>query len=86
MQLCKAHLLVVSDFPYLQNSVSGYENTVIFRLKTMFLQYRLWSFEDMENGRRPKDAPRKAAEFTYEALNSLINIGGLNWAVCLKNH
>jgi len=47
----------------------------------MFLCPRLMSFEDIENRRGPKDAPRKAAYFTYEALNCQINIGRLNWAV-----
>jgi len=61
MQLCMVHLLVVSDFQYLQNSASGFEYTVIFRAKTMFLHHRLLSFEDIENLRPPKDAPWKAA-------------------------
>jgi len=56
-----AHLLVASDFRYLQNSASGFENIVIFRPKCMFLHHRLPSFEDIENWRRPKDAPRIAA-------------------------
>jgi hypothetical protein len=57
----------------------------MFGPKTMFLRHRLLSFEDIENWRRPKDAPCQAAYFTYQALNCLINIGGLNWAVRLKN-
>jgi hypothetical protein len=60
MQLCMAHLLVVSDFRYLQNSASGFENRVIFRTKTMFLHNHLPSFEDMENRRSPKGAPCRA--------------------------
>jgi hypothetical protein len=51
----------------------------------MFLRHRLLSFEDIENWSRPKDAPCKAAYFTYQAVNCLNNIGGLNWAVHLKN-
>jgi len=61
MQLCMAHLFVVSDFRYLENSASGFENTVIFRPKTMFLHHRLPSFEDIENWRRSNEAPCKAA-------------------------
>jgi hypothetical protein len=52
----------------------------------VFLRHRLLSFGDIENWRQPKDAPRKAAYFTYQALKCLINIGGLNWAVHFKNH
>jgi hypothetical protein len=44
----------------------------------MFLRHRLLSFEDIENWRRRKDAPCQAANFTYQALNCLIDIGGLN--------
>jgi hypothetical protein len=51
----------------------------------MFLHHCLLSFEDIKNLRRPKDAPSKAAYFTYQALKYLINIEGLNWAVRLKN-
>jgi hypothetical protein len=61
MQLCMVHLLVVSDFRYLQNSASGFAITVIFRPKSMFLHHRLPSFEDIEKWRLPKDAPCKAA-------------------------
>jgi len=42
------------------------------------LQSRMLSFKDIEHWKAPKDAPCKAAYFTYEALNFLINIGGLN--------
>jgi hypothetical protein len=52
---------------------------------TVFLHHRLRSFDDIENRRRPKDAPYKATYFTYQALKCLINIDGLNWAVHLKN-
>jgi len=31
MQVCMAHLVLVSDFQYLQNSASSFESTVIFR-------------------------------------------------------
>jgi len=53
MQLCMAHLLVISDFRYLQNSASGFENTEIFRPKTMFLHHPLPSFEDIEIWKPP---------------------------------
>jgi hypothetical protein len=33
MQLCMAHLLVVSDFPYLQNSASGGAKTLFLGQK-----------------------------------------------------
>jgi len=69
MQHCIAHLLAVSNVQYLQNSASGFKNTVIFGPKTMFLGHHLLSFEDIKNRRWPKDAPRKAAYFTYQALN-----------------
>jgi hypothetical protein len=85
MQLQMAHLLVVSDFWYLQNSVSCFEIIVIFGVKTMFLGCRLLRIQDIENRRQPKDAPCKAAYFTYQTLNSLINICGLKVMVCLKN-
>jgi len=61
MQLCMAHLLVVSNFRYLQNSASGFEITVIFRPKTMFLHHWLLSFEDIKNRRLQRDAVWKAA-------------------------
>jgi len=61
MQLCMAHLLVVSDFRYIQISASSFDNTVILRPKTMFLHQSLPSFEDIDNWRPPKDAPCKAA-------------------------
>jgi hypothetical protein len=61
MQLWMAHLLVVSDFWYLQNSASGFESTVILRSKSMFLHHRLPSFDDMEHWRPPKDALCKAS-------------------------
>jgi len=77
MQLCMAHLLVVFDFRYLQNSASGFESTVIFCTKTMFLNHRLPSFEDIGNWRPPNAAPCKAALFSYHAVNTLINIGDL---------
>jgi hypothetical protein len=80
-----AHLLVLSNVQYLQNLASGFENTVICGPKTMSFSHRLQSFEDIENGRRPNDAPCKAADFTSQALSCLININGLNWAVRIKN-
>jgi len=83
MQLCMAHLLVVSDVWYLQNSASGGAKTLRSDQKWLYFQRRLLSFEDIEHWRPPKDAPCKAAYFTYQALNFLINIGGLNWANCL---
>jgi hypothetical protein len=81
MQLCMAHLLVVSNVQYLSNSASGFEYTVIFGLKKMFLRNCFLSFEDINNRRPPKDAACKAAYFTHQVLNCWINIGGLNWAV-----
>jgi hypothetical protein len=54
-------------------------------MKTIFLHHRLLSFEDIEYRSTRKDAPYKAAYFAYQARNCLINIGGLNWAVRLKN-
>jgi len=61
MQLCMAHLLVVSNFQYLLNTASGFENTVIFRPKTLFLHHRLPSFEGIENWRPTNEAPCQAA-------------------------
>jgi hypothetical protein len=61
MQLSMAHLLVVSDIRYHQNSAGSFENTEIFRPKTMFLYHQLLSFEDIENRRQPKDVPWKPA-------------------------
>ena len=75
----------ISDFWYLQNSASCFEFIVIFGRKTRFLGYRLLRFKDIENRRRPKDAPRWAAYFTCQTLNSLINICGLKVMVRLKN-
>jgi len=85
MELQTVHLLAVSDFWYLQNSASCFEFIVIFGRKTRFLGYRLLRFKDIKNPRQPKDAPRWAAYFTYQTLNSLINICGLKVMVCLKN-
>jgi len=85
MQLWTAHHLVVSDFRYLQNSASCFEIIAIFGPKTRFLGYRLLRFEDIENQRRPKDAPYKATYFMYQTLNSLINICSHNAKVRLKN-
>jgi hypothetical protein len=79
-----AHLLVISKTRYLENLASGFENTVFFGQKMMFLHHRLLSFKDIENRSIPKDVPCKGAYFTYQALNCLINIGGLNWAVHIK--
>jgi len=85
MQHCMAHLLAVSNVEYLQNSASGFKNTDIFGPKTMFLGHLLLGFEDIKNRRRPKDAPRNAAHFTYQALIFQINIDRHNWAVREKN-
>jgi len=85
MELQTAHPLGVSDFWYLQNTASCCEIIVIFGRKTRFLGYRLLRFNDIENWRQPKDAPCWPAYFTYQTLNSLINIGGLKVMVCLKN-
>jgi len=77
MLLCMAHLLVVSDVRYLQNSASSGAKTSFSDHKWLYFQSCLLSFKDMEHWRQPKDAPWKAAYFTYQALNYLINIGGL---------
>jgi hypothetical protein len=58
MELQMAHLLAVSDFRYLENSASCFEIIVIFGRKTRFLGWRMLRFKDIENRRRPKDAPR----------------------------
>jgi len=79
-----AHLFVVSDFGYHSNSESCFEIIVIFGAKTRFFSWRLLRFKDIENGRRPKDAPCKATYFTYQTLNTLINICGLKVMVRLK--
>jgi hypothetical protein len=47
--------------------------------KWLYFQSRLLSFKDIEHWRPPKDALCKAAYFMYQALNYLINIGGLIW-------
>jgi hypothetical protein len=39
----------------------------------------LLSWKDIEHWRPPKDVPCKAAYFTYQAQDCIINIGGLNW-------
>jgi len=49
MQLCMVHLFVVSDLRYLQNSATGFENTVTVLPQTMFVHNHLLSFEDIEN-------------------------------------
>jgi len=61
MQLCMAHLLVISNFQYLQNSASDDATTWFLGEKCLYFQSRLLSFEDIENRRQPKDAPCKAA-------------------------
>jgi len=43
----------------------------------MSLHHRLLSFDDIENRGPAKDAPEKAAYFTYKGLNCLTKIGGL---------
>ena len=85
IQHCIAPLLVVSNVRYLWNLASNFENRVIIGPKTMFFRHCLLSFDDIDNWRPPKDAPCKATYFPYQALNGRINIGGLNWAVRLKN-
>jgi hypothetical protein len=45
----------------------------------------LLRFKDIENRRWPKDAPCKAAYFTYQTLYSLINICGLKVMVRVEN-
>jgi len=85
MELQTVHLLVVSDFWYLQNSTSCFDIIVIFGWNTRFLGYRLLKFKDIENRRRPKDAPHWATYFTYQTLNCLINICGPKEMVRLKH-
>jgi hypothetical protein len=80
-----AHLLVVSDFRYLQISASCFEIIAIVGPETRFLYYRLLTFEDIENPRPPKDAPYEATYFMYQTLNSLINICSHNAMVRIKN-
>jgi len=79
MQHCMAHHLMVSDFRYHQNWASGGAKTSLLNQKWLYFQSHLLSSKDIEYWRPPKDAPWKAAYFTYQALNNLINIGGLNW-------
>jgi len=61
MQLCMPHLLVVSNFRYLQNSASEGAKHGFLAKKSLYFQSHLLSFEDIENGRPPNDAPHKAA-------------------------
>jgi len=61
MQLCMAHLLVVSNFRYLQNLASDGAKPWVFSEKSLYFQSRLLSFEDIGNRRPPKDAPRNTA-------------------------
>jgi len=85
MELQMAHLLAVSGFWYLQNSASCSEIIVIIGRKTGFLGCQLLQFKYIENRRRPKDAPRWAEYFTYQTLNSLMNIWGLRVMVRLTD-
>jgi hypothetical protein len=73
-----AHLLVVSDFRYLQYSASGDAETLFSDQKWLYFQSRLLSFRDIKHWRAAKDASCKAACFTNQGLNFLISIGGLN--------
>ena len=79
VQLCMAHLLVGSNFWYLQNSASGSTKTPFSGQNWLYLQSRLLSFKDIKHWKAPNDAPCKGASFTYQALYFLINSGGLNW-------
>jgi len=79
MQLCVAHLLAVFNFRYLQNSASSGPKTSLLDQKWLYFWSCLLSFKDIEHWRLPKDAPCNAAYFTYQAVNILFNIGGLNW-------
>jgi hypothetical protein len=85
MQLQTAHLVVLPNVGYLGNSASYIEIDVIFGPKTRFLVCRLLRSEDIENWRPPRDVPCRAAYFTYQTQNSLINIYGLKVMHCLKN-
>jgi hypothetical protein len=51
----------------------------------MFLGYGVLWFEDIENRRFWKDAPCRATYFTYQTLNTRINICGLTVMVSLKH-
>jgi len=61
MQLCMAHLLVVSDIQYLQNSASNGAKAWFLGAKSQYFGSRLLRFEDIENRRPPEDVPCKAA-------------------------
>jgi len=61
MQLCMAHLFVISNFGYLQNLASNGAKTSFFGQKSLYFQSRLLSFEDIKNQRPPNDVPCKAA-------------------------
>jgi len=80
MQRCMAHLLVDCGVPYLPNSARGGAKTMFSDHNWLYFQSRLLRFKDIEHWRLPKDAPCKAAYFTYQALNFLFNIVGLSWA------
>jgi len=79
MQLCMGLLLVFSDFQYHENSASYCAKTSFLGPKWHLFQSHYLSFWDMQNRRLPKDAPCETAYLTYQTLNSLINIHGLNW-------
>jgi len=85
MQLQTAHLLVVSDFWYLQNSASCFEIIAIFCPKTRLLGYWLLRLEDIKNRRWPKDVPSGATSFMGQTLDSLIDMCGLNVMVPMNN-
>jgi len=77
MPLCMAHLLVVFDFSYLQNSASSGVKTSFSDQQWLYFHSCLLSFKDIKHWRPPKDAPWNAAYFTYQARHVLSNIVGL---------
>jgi len=80
MQLCMAHLLVVSGCWYLQKSASSGAKTSFSDQEWPNVDSRLLSFEDIEHWRPPNDAPCNAANLTYQAVSFLMNIVGLDRA------
>jgi len=86
MQLWIVHCLFISNFWHLQNSASSGTKTSVWNQKWLNFQSPLLNFKDIEHWKPPKHAPCKVAYFTYQAVNFLINIGGLNWANHMAKH
>jgi len=73
-----------ASFGWLRSSITlklskRWRKNIALDQKWLYFQSHLLSFEDVKHWRPPEVAPWKAAYFTYQALNFLINIGGLNW-------